>query len=1015
MAGEDESLLDVFVGIYAKGLEETERDIDDFVKRVRTAFGDAKALNVGTGIADGVKKDLRQAVDAVKEQAEKMKQSLRESLLRFGQEKDLLSIQVRLLGDDDIKRRLQDIQSQVSAATKTFQLAEPGETGNSQRASAIAQIDALRQQELATLKQITDEQVKQRGLDSVYEKQAASFLQATQNAQTFNQQLKELNRLVSSTRDSPLIAEFAKLKTEIERTQLALRQGLASGNLVDIDDATAQLNTLRLQFDRFRDDAEKAIVIRTNAQDIKANFDAMLARLQRDETRDASQTRGSALSGGQKVALSELKHEVSAITFEFKRLSSQTDLTAKDIQELASLFDRLQTASANIGEIRQQVIAVGPQINTLSNNAYQLGQAFEDAAVGFSLNGLSGAFRGAANNISFLIQNLAQSGALTSSLGEKTAKLLPLYVGIGAAVGFVVIPPLIEWLETLNDIEVKTKDLGELLDRAFSDAKFQISLELDAQSALKAIQDAKDAEDAIAEVIRQAEESERLRFKITAELDRIGERAVFEGIETLLNDLQAATAKKATDIAFEDPNPFLPDRPLVPGDPEDIKRVQKIAEAIDLVRNSYALAQEQAAKGIVPTVELENARNGVRRLIDGFDELATSGFIAEEDVEKLRNALDSLQQPLEDATEEAKRFEAAQAAILEDGLKALGLFKGISDEYRFLDAVNDGRLKKEDKILFDMQQQNVALDEQAAKARELFGRNNPLVEGAIADREDVLREQQRIDLTGEVLDLEDQIAEKRKDAEKDAERAAKRRQDIEERIADERIKGEEKVAKAQESLNDELNAQALSAQEDRIQKRIEALQKAETQSRNFQLGDVGTIAFGPDTKSEVERLQQQLKDLRESANKAADEERIAELRERIQSEREESQDRINGLRDDLEESRQEEIDALNENAEEIQKLIEQLRTLQGALQQNQNGGILGIPQLDANGNRNGPMFLPEDDAKAIGQAQANANAAAMQNVDFKSSSIETLIGQSNRLLATMSTALQNQDLQPRFV
>src|SRR5687768_7488338 len=32
----------------------------------------------------------------------------------------------------------------------------------------------------------------------------------------------------------------------------------------------------------------------------------------------------------------------------------------------------------------------------LSNNAYQLGQAFEDAAVGYQLNGISGAVRGAA-------------------------------------------------------------------------------------------------------------------------------------------------------------------------------------------------------------------------------------------------------------------------------------------------------------------------------------------------------------------------------------------------------------------------------------------------------------------------------------------------------------------------------------------------------------------------------------------------------------------------------------------
>lgn len=1017
MAGEDESLLDVFVNIAAKGLEETEKDIDDFVKRVRTAFGDAKALNVGTGIADGVKKNLRQAVDAVKEQAEKMKQSLRESLLKFGQEKDLLSIQVRLLGDDDIKRRLQDIQSQVSAATKTFHLAEPGEGGDAQRAAAIERINALRQQGLAILRDTTNEQIKQRGLDQVYQTQAESFLKATQNAQTFNQQLKELNRLVSSTRDSPLIAEFAKLKTEIERTQLALRQGLASGNLVDIDDATAQLNTLRLQFDRFRDDAEKAIVIRTNAQDIKANFDAMLARLQRDETRDASQTRGSAISGSQKVALSELKHEVAAVTFEFRRLSAQTDLTARDIQELSSLFSRLQTAASNIGEIRQQVISLGPQMNTLSNNAYQIGQAFEDAAVGFSLNGISGAVRGASNNITFLIQNIAQARAAQAQLtGETLSPLiasLPLYAAIGAAISLIVVGPLTEWIESLNDVEAKTRGIADLIERAFSDARFMVSLELDADSALRAIQDAKDAENAIAEIIRQAEDAERLRFKITAELDFVSQRKVFEQMEDSLRALQDAAAERLDQMRRlaepgANPDVFVG----IAADPAEKQAVENLAAALDVLRVASEQAFQQAQKGVVPRGELEAARDSVRLLQRDYEELVASGVLSADAAKELKKVLDAIHTPLEDAAEEAAKWEAAQKAILEDGLEALGMFEGLSNKYKFLDAVNEGRLQKEDKILFDLHEQNIELDKQAAKARELFGNNNPLIEGAIDNREGVLQDQHRIDITSEILEINEKIAKERKEAEKDEERFAKRRLELEKRIGEEKEKIEEKVAKTQKAINDALNAKELADQEDRIQKRINALQKADVQSKNFSLGDVGTIAFGPDTKTEVERLQQQLKDLRESANEAAHKERVQELRDSIVSDREESHKRIQEIQEDLNETRKEEIEALRGNAHEIEKLIEQIKILEGALRKNE----LGVPQFDENMNRNGPLFLPEgEQMKQMEEAQALANAAAMQNVDFKSSSIETLIGQSNRLLASMNMALQNQDLQPRLV
>ena len=66
-----------------------------------------------------------------------------------------------------------------------------------------------------------------------------------------------------------------------------------------------------------------------------------------------------------------------------------------------------------------------------------------------------------------------------------------------------------------------------------------------------------------------------------------------------------------------------------------------------------------------------------------------------------------------------------------------------------------------------------------------------------------------------------------------------------------------------------------------------------------------------------------------------------------------------------------------------------------------------------------PVFAPEDmpvlpDAEGMQRAQSQAMDAALSSADFKSSSLEGLIDQSNRLLSTLGDAVMKLDVTARY-
>lgn len=183
---------------------------------------------------------------------------------------------------------------------------------------------------------------------------------------------------------------------------------------------------------------------------------------------------------------------------EVGKLSQAFDGTEESVRKVVSAQLALQDMQGKLALTQQTAKDAGTSLNNLSNNAYQLGQAFEDFSVGYSLNGFAGGIRGAANNVAFLLNNLSQMSSFKGlsedlfvrfrkdipvkearELGARFANIVPTLAGVGSALAILVLPRIIEWLQSLNDVEVQIEDISQQLQDNFEDLDFDIQFGLD--------------------------------------------------------------------------------------------------------------------------------------------------------------------------------------------------------------------------------------------------------------------------------------------------------------------------------------------------------------------------------------------------------------------------------------------------------------------------------------------------------------------------------------------------------
>jgi hypothetical protein len=605
------------------------------------------------------------------------------------------------------------------------------------------------------------------------EEVARDFLEAKRVAEDLTEQARILRSVVNDTGSDDLANRLTFAANELKRVFQEIRRDSQDASLfsneesvANIQKSTVALQNLANEFENIQSASSRAALLRFDATNIQSEFQERLGSFRRQDKLDASLTRGSVLDGNQKRQLAEIKKEIEDIVAEFQALANAEELSIQKVTRLRELYQQLDTAAEATQEIRRQAQAAGGSFNSLSNNAYQLGQAFEDASVGYQLNGIAGAVRGAANNVAFLLNNLSQVPQVQDVIGKKASDVLPFFAGVGAAIAITVLAPMAEWLVSLFDVETQLDDIQRKIKRTFDGIDLRISLAEDQTDFQKLINDAKDFATQISAIAGEAFTAEGKKRNFLAQL--VGLTSGEQGNE-VLNQIDVVARQGARELfrrleaAADSVNPSFLKLDLLkesagfsPFGGEEfvplLKNVQQLEKSFKEIRES--------AKNGIATDEITKFAEASRIIVDDFEKLKEEfnfggtlfGKIGEADFEKIKETFTEVERIASSANEEFLRFRSLTTDVLNTIISKSGQ---IAEKQRLIRESLTGQRPESDVFLLELEQQNeeyrkqIALIEQTAKAQ---GQDINLINQAVSIQEGLRRG-----------DLENKILERKKD------------------------------------------------------------------------------------------------------------------------------------------------------------------------------------------------------------------------------------------------------------
>ena len=462
---DDESLLDVFVNIKPRFDQNFDQMVDEAKERMLKKFSEVNNIQAKVKVDKSFEQQINREIEALKKRNEVSKSADNDEINR--QYRETLDLLARM------RQRLGEVK-QLSSETVDPELAKQLQLASNELSKL-----SLDLREIGRL----DDKM---GLD-----------QTISQMEVLQRQVNEVDRQLSAKRSlvfakDQIVAEERSLRTE-DRIGTQLRQQSLQGQSFDTKkqfaEATAEVRRLEFALD------------------------------------DAVRTFDGTAAGLQKIAAA------------FENLNGKTPEAINNIRKVSEAnenfygglqFDNLGTnfgESVGIGarKVREQIqvenAQAGRSFNTLSNNAYQAGQAIEDFGVGYSLNGLSGGIRGAANNIAFILNDMSRLESVQSAvtkgfirmapnvpveraekIGAKLAQSIPLIAGIGSAFAILVIPAMIDWISSLGQVELELIDIEQKIRDVQKQSEFDFRLRSENRQLLKTLEDAKSLQEVLKQI-----------------------------------------------------------------------------------------------------------------------------------------------------------------------------------------------------------------------------------------------------------------------------------------------------------------------------------------------------------------------------------------------------------------------------------------------------------------------------------------------------------------------------------
>lgn len=512
---------------------------------------------------------------------------------------------------------------------------------------------------------------------------ANQYTEARRAVQDLEIALRQLRTVNSEIGKGPLGEDLRLVGSDLERLRIELQRGAQDADPLGLRGVPEQITAieerlrqvganvsigrdLRAQFDDLREQASRAVV--------EGRLRAGVAQSQIRGLPDADIRQAIV---AQTAAIRQQEDEV-------RRASAAFDGQAESVENLRVALGNLRTAQNALAETQSNAAETGRSFNTLSNNAYQLGQAIEDAAVGFSLNGFAGAVRGAANNVAFLLNDMSRLEAVQKAFGPRWAQQIPLIAGIGSALAITVLPPLIEWLESLNDIESKFEDLSDLVNREFSDVQFRVGLQSGERDFARSIERAKELRDVLQQLGDVAQQSGDKADDLQKLFSGLDETNVLSGtlnqlreVGNLFEDRRRAL-QDIVDITSQFPGGSPASGLLGTKESEerlkrDLEQLKDLGKQVETAARLYESLKTARENGIAGTSDPQQLRDTVKQ----FQELKSTvestfkglDLADEEAAAKFTSTLNSVQDVIDELSKAAQEIESFSRQLT-DGLTA---------------------------------------------------------------------------------------------------------------------------------------------------------------------------------------------------------------------------------------------------------------------------------------------------------------------------------------------------------
>ena len=335
---------------------------------------------------------------------------------------------------------------------------------------------------------------------------AAQYREAKRAAQDLAIETGRIGAVVRAVKSEELSRDFKFAAYELRDLITLMNRGREDADPLALEETIRRLGLVKRQLSEIATGSTGATLNREFIRERGGEF-----------TRDEKQNKSNFqidvgvrqqflhnMSIQQRENLAKLNAEAKRTEFTFQRLLTQFLKTGEGLESLTQNQEKLALLRSEVLGMVSASNQSLQSVNALQNSAYQLGQAFEDASVGFSLNGIAGAVRGASNNLTFLVQNYAIAQARMAEAAGKPASALvgqlPLYAAIAASVGLLVVGPMSDWLASLDDISDKLSDIDKTIGQTVEDIDFSSGLRRSNEELLKTLKNATSVKDTLKQI-----------------------------------------------------------------------------------------------------------------------------------------------------------------------------------------------------------------------------------------------------------------------------------------------------------------------------------------------------------------------------------------------------------------------------------------------------------------------------------------------------------------------------------